>query len=268
VPGCVIPETLYRQIRQEAKAEDRGKKARLLRAAKLLAILKGLGYAGAHIGGPGLSFDDLDFVLQSATDLQPTWQDCIKDISFWPGKAFWYFHKDGGSGLNTDRPNARQRGKGRPPFGYGAARFIHDLAFESDGLLYQPMKRICLALDQRNRCGFLCRLEHVTKVAFFGCQNCGDCTLAELAYLCPQSGCAKYLLNGPCGGSRDGWCEVYPGSKRCLYVRIYERLKSRGLEDGMKKGFVPPRNWALNNTSSWANYFGGRDHTGGIGRNG
>jgi methylenetetrahydrofolate reductase (NADPH) len=264
VPGCVIPETLYRQIRQEATADDKGKKARLLRAAKLLAILKGLGYAGAHIGGPGLCFADLDFVLTSAAALRDTWRDCVRDVSFWPEEAFWYFGKDSVSGLNTETPNVREGGKKRPLFGYAAACLIHDLVFDPKGLLYQPMKKVWLGLNKENRCGVFCRLEYILKVVFFGCQNCGDCTLAELAYLCPQSGCAKYLLNGPCGGSRDGWCEVYPGSKRCHFVKVYERLRSRGLEEGMKKGFVPPRDWALNNTSAWANYFAGRDHAGRI----
>jgi len=103
-------------------------------------------------------------------------------------------------------------------------------------------------------------IEHMIKAAIFGCHNCGDCTLEELAFLCPQSCCAKYLLNGPCGGSRDGWCEVYPGRKRCLYVMVYERFKSRGLEEELKKGFIPPRDWSLDNTSSWVNYYRGLGH--------
>jgi len=262
IPGCVITESLYRRIRQEAQEADQGKEARLLRAAKLLAILKGLGYGGAHIGGPGLTFADLDFVLNTAAAMEQQWQTCIDDVSFWPDEAFWYFTKDSNTGLNTDQPQIRpDRNKGIYP-GYLLSRFVHNQAFATNGLLYQPMKTMCLAFDKGRQDNILSRVEHTAKAALFGCQNCGDCTLAELAYLCPQDGCAKYLLNGPCGGSRDGWCEVYPGSKRCMYVKIYERLKSCGLEKTMIEGFVPPRDWALNNSSSWINFFSGRDHLG------
>lgn len=262
IPGCVIPEPLYRQIRQEANSPDKGRKARLVRAAGLLAILKGLGYAGAHIGGPALSFADLDFVLATSKKLETDWRECLAKMSFWPEKAFWYFQKDEQTGLNKSGPLERQgRGRGWRP-AYALARAIHDWAFEPRGLLYRPMKKICLALGRTRLASMLCRFEHIVKVVFFNCENCGDCSLAELAFLCPQSGCAKYLLNGACGGSRDGWCEIYPGTKRCLYVLIYERLKAYKLEGEMKKGFVPPRNWSLNHTSSWVNFYSGRDHAG------
>lgn len=89
---------------------------------------------------------------------------------------------------------------------------------------------------------------------------CGDCILSETAFLCPQSQCAKYLLNGPCGGSIDGWCEVYPGVKRCVYVRAYERLKSFNEEESLKYNIIPPRDWYLNRKSSWINYFMGKGH--------
>jgi methylenetetrahydrofolate reductase (NADPH) len=262
IPGCVITESLYHRIRQEAKNADKGKEARLLRGAKLLAVLKGLGYAGAHVGGPGLTFTDLDFMLTEAVKIEPQWQTCLADLSFWPEQAFWYFDKDTDSGLNTPQ-SAGLPFSGHTIYpGYTLARFVHDQAFATNGLLYQPMKKTCLAFDRGRRCNTLCRIEHTIKTALFGCQNCGDCTLAELAFLCPQSGCAKYLLNGACGGSRDGWCEVYPGSKPCLFVKVYERLKSCNLAGTMREGFVPPRNWALNNTSSWINYFSGQDHLG------
>ena len=260
LPGCVIPEALYEQFQWEARTADRGRKARLLRAARLLAVLKGLGYAGAHIGGPGLSFADLDFVLQQAEDFSSHWQEGLAELTFWPRDAFYYYEKDAETGLNRPEPATRPR-----PVSAGLAYFlasrVHDLAFEPMGQLYEPAKKICLAMEAGRLHGLLDRFEYLVKVVLFSCQNCGDCTLADLAFLCPQSGCAKYLLNGPCGGSRDGWCEVYPGKKRCLYVQVYERLKAIGRDQGMAVGFVPPRNWGLNNTSSWVNYFSGLDHT-------
>lgn len=146
------------------------------------------------------------------------------------------------------------------PLNYRLAMLFHNLAFEEAGPLYALLKKTCLAFEKSSMEPTLSHLEHVIKFLMFGCQNCGDCTLAELAFVCPQSGCAKYLFNGPCGGSLNGWCEVYPEKKRCLYVRIYDRLKTQGTTGTMREGFVPPRDWSLNNTSSWLNFYNGKDH--------
>lgn len=108
--------------------------------------------------------------------------------------------------------------------------------------------------------GPVTELEYWIKFISSRCRRCGDCTLLEVAFLCPQSQCPKYLFNGQCGGSFEGWCEVFPNRKRCIYVRAYNRLKAYGEEESLKEGYTPPRNWALDQTSSWANYFLGRDH--------
>lgn len=262
IPGCVIPEKLYNDIKQEAKSADKGKKARLMRAAKLLSILKGMGYNGAHIGGPGLRFDDIDFVLNQAEQMQNAWQDYIPDLSYWLPDGFYCFKKDEKTGLNQPETSHRSSKIKGANIHHKLSNTIHNLAFDPSGALFDSMKKICLGLDDSLMKRSLSNFEHIIKFLIFECQNCGDCTLAELAFLCPQSGCAKYLLNGPCGGSRDGWCEVYPGKKRCLYVRIYERLRPDCCEQLMKKGLIPPRDWGLNNTSSWVNFYRGIDHTG------
>lgn len=59
------------------------------------------------------------------------------------------------------------------------------------------------------------------------CRGCGDCLLASTAGICPLALCAKRLLNGPCGGSRGGFCEV--GSETpCAWARIHTRLEKQG----------------------------------------
>jgi methylenetetrahydrofolate reductase (NADPH) len=262
LPGCIMPDSLYEQLHWEARTEDKGKKSRLERGAKLLAALKGLGYSGAHIGGPALSFADLDFVLTQAEKMAADWQSFIPDLSHFPENGFYYYQKDHASGLNKPLEGTRGRKKHSWGNSYTFSRLVHDVAFEPTGTLYNPAKKFCVRLDESRLKNSLASMEHIVKKTVFGCLNCGDCTLAELAFLCPQYRCAKYLLNGPCGGSNDGWCEVYPGKKRCLFVQVYDRLKTRGLEDGMKKGFIPPRDWSLNNTSSWLNFYCGMDHSG------
>ncbi len=260
IPGCVIPDRLFKQMQEEAQSQDKGKEARLTRAAKLLAILKGMGYAGAHIGGPALAFEDIEFVMDKAEIFHPDWRSYLQDLDFWPAESFYYFKKDS-AGLNQlEVKCTTSRASNRPSL-YSLMEWLHRVAFEPEGPFYSPCKKLCLALDQSKLTGSFARLEHTIKFLTFDCRNCGDCTLAELAFLCPQSGCAKYILNGACGGSHNGWCEVYPGEKRCLYVKIYERLKSHHNLQKAKEGFVPPRDWTLNNSSSWVNFYKGRDHT-------
>jgi len=110
--------------------------------------------------------------------------------------------------------------------------------------------------------GSLTELEYWIKFISSRFRRCGDCTLLEVAFLCPQSQSPKYLFDGQCGGSFEGWCEVFPGKRKCIDMRAYNRLKSYREEESFKEGYIPPRNWALDQTSSWANYFLGRDHHG------
>jgi len=66
------------------------------------------------------------------------------------------------------------------------------------------------------------------------CQQCGECELGKFAGICPLTQCAKGLLNGPCGGSKDGKCEV-DSERDCAWIKIYERLKALGELETMKK---------------------------------
>ena len=258
IPGVVITDRYYAQLQEEFKDPDRGRKKALLRGAKLLCIQKGIGFSGAHIGGPALSFTELDFLLTEADRMTDDWPDFLQEFSGWPEDSY-YFHPGSNNELNGDEPKTSSKSVKSPH--YTLSNSIHDLAFVETGALYQAASRICLSLSKGKGLRSFATAEHFIKFLLFGCKNCGDCTLGELGFLCPQKGCAKYLLNGPCGGSRDGWCEVYPGQKKCLYTKVYERLKAVAQEDTMKKGFIPPRDWALNGTSSWLNFFLHRDHT-------
>ena len=62
------------------------------------------------------------------------------------------------------------------------------------------------------------------------CAGCGNCRLGEFAGICPITRCAKRLLNGPCGGSRDGKCEV-SADLDCAWQLIYDRAKALGILD-------------------------------------
>lgn len=74
------------------------------------------------------------------------------------------------------------------------------------------------------------------------CQGCGDCVLAYTGGICPVSRCAKRLLNGPCGGSRNGKCEVGEDVD-CAWQLIIDRLKALDRLDDYENLF-PLKNWS------------------------
>ena len=73
------------------------------------------------------------------------------------------------------------------------------------------------------------------------CSACGDCILDQTGGVCPLTRCTKGLLNGPCGGTNNGKCEVDP-DKDCAWTLIYQRLEKQGKLDLMRK-IYPPRNF-------------------------
>jgi ferredoxin len=73
------------------------------------------------------------------------------------------------------------------------------------------------------------------------CAACGDCILGLTAGICPIARCSKSLLNGPCGGSQNGHCEVDPDIP-CGWQLIYDRLKALGKVE-MLYEIRPPKNW-------------------------
>jgi len=72
------------------------------------------------------------------------------------------------------------------------------------------------------------------------CMACSDCILGETGGICPVTICPKGLLNGPCGGTNDGKCEV-DKEKDCAWTLIYKRLEKTGRLDNIKKLFPPKR---------------------------
>lgn len=57
------------------------------------------------------------------------------------------------------------------------------------------------------------------------CRACGECELGWTGGICPVTMCAKGLINGACGGAKNGKCEVDPDND-CAWIQIYERLKN------------------------------------------
>ena len=78
------------------------------------------------------------------------------------------------------------------------------------------------------------------------CMQCGSCVLAQTAGICPLVRCAKSLLNGPCGGSVDGKCEISPDTSRAWQL-IYDRLAALNQLDKLEE-IEPIKDWSPSNT--------------------
>jgi ferredoxin len=75
------------------------------------------------------------------------------------------------------------------------------------------------------------------------CAGCGTCVLADFGGICPIARCSKSLLNGPCGGSQDGKCEVDPDHLDCGWQLIYDRLNTLGLLHTLEEN-QPIKDWS------------------------
>jgi ferredoxin len=75
------------------------------------------------------------------------------------------------------------------------------------------------------------------------CAGCGNCVLEKFGGICPIARCSKCLLNGPCGGSQNGKCEVDPENIDCAWQLIYDRLEKLGLLDRLEEN-EPVKDWS------------------------
>ena len=90
------------------------------------------------------------------------------------------------------------------------------------------------------------------------CTRCGECILEYTGGVCPLTACAKGLLNGPCGGSHDGMCEVEP-EQPCGWQIVYERLKRQDRLDLLSQSKTHFKDYArmrppnkIRSTRMWA----------------
>lgn len=71
----------------------------------------------------------------------------------------------------------------------------------------------------------------------YDCDQCGECFLNQTGGICPITACSKSLVNGPCGGTKNGMCEVDP-TMECGWDRILRRLKEQGRSQALSSGPV------------------------------
>jgi methylenetetrahydrofolate reductase (NADPH) len=270
IPGCVVSNGLLATIEKAAGGPDKGKAFFLELAAKQVAIARGMGFRGAYLAGHSLPAADVDRILAMADTFTADWEILAKEVQHSPAGTFFVYRRDPQTGLGTDEldpryarsltPAARARARRRGSLVYKANRLTHDLAFTPGTPGYRAAAGFYRAVEAYHLSRPAHILEHAVKVPLFDCRDCGDCSLPDVAYLCPESQCPKGERNGPCGGSHDGICEVLP--RPCVWVRAYDRLKPYDEELAMLERPPVLVDNALRRTSAWANTYLGRDHYG------
>jgi methylenetetrahydrofolate reductase (NADPH) len=242
-PGCWVSPELVERVRRESEGPDGGLGARIERAAQAVAVLKGLGYAGAYIGGTH-DAEQLVRIIARAGELEPHWQGCAAELGF--GQA-------GGFYLYDSPAPARRRLPVVSRALDGAGKLM---PVTRDTWLRRRLVSLSTWVDRRPLLARLTeRFEYAVKRPMFGCQACGNCVLGHMEYVCPQT-CPKQMRNGPCGGTLFTRCEVI--DQECIWVSVYQRAEAADRVDGLKT-HIPAPDRRLQGTSSWINYFLGRD---------
>jgi methylenetetrahydrofolate reductase (NADPH) len=267
IPGVVVTDQLLELVERYGASADRGRAFFVELAAKHVAVVRGLGFDGVYLGGhmPAATFGEI--LERSASFGADDWRTFARELTYAREDEFSFFEPDPETGLSSNEVSRayleskrRRRTDLRVPVKYRVSRRIHDAAFAGDAPLFPAGQAFYRAVEHGPRPvqKAVHLLEQAAKVPLFGCEDCGDCSLPEIAYVCPESQCAKNQRNGPCGGTRDGLCEVY--DSECIWSQAYERLKAYGEEESMLDGPVVVKDNALAGTSAWANTFLGRDH--------
>jgi methylenetetrahydrofolate reductase (NADPH) len=263
IPGVVVTQPLWELCQRQGRSADGGKVFFREFAAKQIAIYRGLGYRGVYLGGVH-NFPAIENILEIERTFAPDdWKEFAREIRFSrPGEFFYYSNHLATNLADPDRENPRPAvSSEHVTITYQLSKLSHKTMFAPGTTLAGWGANACAnSKDSFQGPRPLRVLEHLSKAALFRCKDCGDCSLPEIAYLCPESQCAKNQRNGPCGGTREGRCEV-DGYGDCIWLRAYERLKHDGAEQVLLQHVPAIQNQGLRGTSAWANLWLGRDHT-------
>jgi methylenetetrahydrofolate reductase (NADPH) len=262
IPGVVVSRALFELCQKQAQSPDRGKAFFSELAAKQIAIYRGLGYRGVYLGGVH-TFAAIERILAiEKTFGADDWIQFAREMSFSRAGEFYYYARSLDTGLAdpAKRDSIPSVASKHVSATYQLSKWTHDTFFARGTAFAKWGAKACAnAKDPFQGPKPLRALEKLSKSILYQCKDCGDCSLPDIAFLCPESQCAKNQRNGPCGGTREGRCEV-DGYGDCIWLRAYEREKHDARELELLKHAPVVQNQGLRGTSAWANNWLGRDH--------
>jgi len=261
LPGCFVSDELLAKVQSE-RIDDH-----IERAAQQVAMYRAMGAAGVDIGGVH-DFDMFTRILQRAAEIGADWEP-FKENLHWPAKEAFYLYDDAGVQGRLITPY--------PTFGKRFFDFSHRAFLDPDHTGFRAFRKMMALLGADAGRGAIYKLfnsgEKWFKYLLFECEECGDCFLPENFGLCTIGGCEKGMDNAPCGDATvDGMCGNNL-DRVCIGERIYEAAASEGSRDDataerpnrglerLRTIINPPRNPALQHTSSIINYLFAKDHT-------
>lgn len=259
IAGCVVSNDLIRRLEGEKKPQ------RLERAALMVAAVRDLGFAGAHVGGFGLTHRDFMTILERAAAIGHDWRKQMDDLLFpFPNEFYlWPERNDGLSDNSAPRPDSSL--KPQAPLGQRFAAAVHTHLIK-DGSLGASFFESHLSSPDGESTSSVWRAllapSDAFRKAMLGCMSCGDCIQDHLHYAgCSMRWCYKELRNGPCGGSRtDGTCEARP-DQACIWNQVYLGALALGQDpETCASLLIPPRDWNLDRTNALLNRFEHRDN--------
>src|SRR5580692_2096594 len=168
-PGCWVSPELLERIQAETKAsKDKGLAARLERAAQTVAVLRGIGYAGAYLGGDHQA-DRIRWIIKRSEELAPKWEELAEQLTYAPKNGF-YFYPD----LS---PDAAKPEKPKPELLPRVLDFMGNLfPVKKSGKLHSALAVFFGWIDKSPAASHaLERTELAMKYNLFGCQACGNC---------------------------------------------------------------------------------------------
>lgn len=263
IPGVVVTPQLLELCLKQKSSEDNGKAFFYELAAKQAAIYKGLGYRGVYLGG-AYNFEAIQRIIEIEQSFgKDDWKEFTKELSYSQPNEFYYYGEKGSSNLSDPEKinlDPKKKKSKHVTALYRFSKWTHHVMFTPGKLL----TRWGTALTRRSKDTYqgpalMRATEKLSKSVLFGCKDCGDCSLPNIAFLCPENHCAKNQRNGPCGGTKEGQCEV-DGIGECIWLRAYERMKYEGKAKDLLEHAPVIQNQGLRRTSAWANNWLERDH--------
>lgn len=252
IPGILISSALYTRLQS-------GKTSPLEEMAKFCAIVKGLGFKGLHICGMPYDLKKIESFKTLLESYEKNWQEYLKEFDD------VCIYKRNGNLVKYKMQSIFKNNKLVIPFHRISLKFIishlfHELFFNKKRFFFPLLKLLAKGINKNKTLTKLITwIEYFIKRWAYGCRECGDCKLYEFNYNCPFGGCTKGLINGPCGGSFLGYCEMYPFKKKCVFVKAVEEAPRRkDIKKLLFPGetpFISPRNWAKKGFSSWLNFY-------------
>ena len=153
----------------------------------------------------------VESIIDQGEELSRDWERLLPEFDYLQEGGFYFFQKDERTGLNTEQPVARTS-RNPVPLIYRISRVAHALLFNEKSVLFRMLQPLAARIDAspRARRAFGWS-EHMAKTGMFGCMNCGDCALFDVAYICPMHSARSSSATGRAAAATTGGARRTPG---------------------------------------------------------